>query len=654
MARALEHYRAGRMADATRIYEAILAGNPRDADALHLLGVVSDAGGDPALAYELIGRALAIRDMPSYHSNLGMVLGHLGRHKEALACYERALGGRPDYPEAFNNLGVSLEALRRFVEAEGAYRKAIAARPGYAEAWGNLGNTLRSLGRLDEAVSALKQSVACSPSVTRAGLGYTLRAVGRTVEAEAAFRHDVAMHPDSPDTLNNLAAALNESPQNAQAVVSSAEAAAQRPDSPEACANLGQVLHQLNRLEEAAAISERALALRPDYPEALTNLGNAQRDLGRLEEAETTLRRALALRPTEIGAYNNLAITFQAQDRPYEALAVLDLAAALNPNDSEIQHHRAMLLLRQGRLREGWDGYEWRFRTKQAGSSYARYAGQPRWHGEDLDGHTILLVPEQGFGDTIQFVRYAPLVVARGGRVLIAVQKPLDRLLDVSLDRLGGVARVNIGEPMPAYDVHCRLLSLPRIFETTLDTIPASIPYLHPEPEAVARWAARLYPDKPGLRVGVVWAGNPRHIGDRQRSLPFAALAPLWRVPGIRWFGLQLGDRAADLARAEVEHRPHAIDDLSSELSDFADTAAAMAGLDLVISADTAVAHLAGATGRLVWVLLPAVPDWRWLRSGRDSPWYPTMRLFRQNERRSWAPVLEAVADALAEHTCTA
>jgi tetratricopeptide (TPR) repeat protein len=651
MTRGLAYHRTGRTAEAERLYKAVLAVNPRDADALHLLGVCADATGDPTRAVMLIGQALAIRDNAGFHSNLGMALSHLGRSAEALADYEKALALEPDYPEALNNRAITLEALRRHTEAETAYRRAIAIRPNYAEAWGNLGNTLRSLNRLDEAIVAYQEAVAHNPATPRAALGYTLRKLGRHTEAAVAFRHDAQRYPNNPEALINLAASLGEAGGQSEIAAASSPPPAHQPsENPETQANLGQALQQLGHMEEAVQACERALALRPDYPEALTNLGNALRLLGRLDEAETALRRALALRPTEVGSYNNLALILQAQDRPHEALAVLDLAVALDPKDAETHHHRAMLLLRQGRLIEGWEAYEWRFRTKQAGDSYAQFANAAAWRGEPLEGRTVLLVPEQGFGDTIQFARYAPIIAARGGKVILGVQPELSRLMRTGLSGVDHV--VANGEVVPRYDLHCPLLSMPRALGTTLDTIPADIPYLRADPAAAARWSARLDSSEAGLRVGIVWGGNPKHVGDRQRSLAFERLAPLWSIPGVRWFSLQVGDRAAPLRHTPSDLLPaDGIEDLAPDLTDFAETAAVLTGLDLVISADTAVAHLAGALGVEVWTLLPAAPDWRWLRSGATTPWYPTMRLFRQDARRDWAPVLNNVADALRQRS---
>ena len=641
LAAARDLYRHGDPQGAARLLQGVLSQDPRDAEALALLGVVTDATGDPARAALLLSQALEVGETASRRCNLGMVLGHMDRHADAIVCYERALVLRPGYPEALNNLGTSLEALGRAAEAEAAFRQALAARPGFAVAWSNLGNALRSLGRISESVTAYEQAVAANPAISRAPLAHALSALGQSEAAQAAFRIEVARQPGDRRALNDLAAALGEAGRPDEAAALLPEATRLQPDFPEAHTNLAQALQQLGRGEEAIAACEQALRLRPDSPQALTILGNTLRDLDRLAESEAVLRRALALRPTAVAAYNTLAITLQGQDRPHEALAVLDLAAALDPQDAETHHHRAMLLLRQGRFAEGWAAYEWRFRTRQAGRSHVQFDGQPRWQGEPLDGRTLLLVPEQGFGDTIQFARYAPMVAARGGRVMMGVQKPLARLLA----GLPGVDRfVGIGEALPPYDLHCPLLSLPGVFGTNLETIPTATAYLQAEPDLAARWQERLNERAPALRVGVVWAGNPRHVGDRQRSLPFEALEPLWRLPGIGWHSLQVGPNAAPWG---ADAPPGRIQDLAPLLTDFAETAAAVTALDLVISADTAVAHLAAALGRPVWLLLPATPDWRWRRTGESTPWYPTMRLFRQDARRSWAPVIEAVAGAL-------
>ena len=622
LAQALAHHRAGQIGDAAQLYDAILAVVPQDGEVLHLAGVAAGAQGDPTHAVRLIRQALAVRETADTWSNLGIALGQLGRHAEAIDGYHRALAIQPAHAAALNNLGVSLDALQRFPEAVDAYQRAIAAAPGYAAALGNLGNTLLAMGRPDAARAAYERALIHEPGGSRAMLGKALRALGRGADAIAAFRHDVDLRPDDTQALNGLAAALSDQARFPLGEPADVAAAAQR-----------RALW-----EEAVVTCDRALTLQPGDPESLRTLGVALSALDRLSESEVALRKALALRPAEVGGYNNLALTLQAQHRAVEALAVLDLATALDPNDAQIQHHRATILLRLGRFAEGWDAYEWRFQIKQTRDIHAQLADHTRWRGEPLAGRTILLMPEQGFGDAIQFVRYAGLVAARGGRVLLGVEPPLARLW---AGLPGVTALAPLDQALPAFDLYCPLLSLPRVFKTDLASIPAAIPYLTADPDSVLRWTQRLRIGPSGLRVGVVWAGNPAHPADEKRSLPSAALAPLWDLPGINWFSLQAGlAEAASGAVATLEN-------LAPDLTDFAETAAAIMGLDLVIAADTAVAHLAGALGKPVWVLLPYIADWRWLEAGATSPWYPTMRLFRQDAGRGWQQVIEAVVTAL-------
>ena len=319
-------------------------------------------------------------------------------------------------------------------------------------------------------------------------------------------------------------------------------------------------------------------------------------------------------------------------------MAVLDLAVALEPTDIDTRYHRALLQLLMGNLAEGFAGYEARFETKLWRGD-KRHFRQPEWRGEELAGRTILLYAEQGLGDTLQFCRYAALVAARGGRVVLEAPPPLRHLLD----GLAGVERlIAHGEEPGDFDVQCPLLALPHLLGTDLESIPAAIPYLATPDDVRRAWRDRLG-RRVRTRVGLVWAGNPRFINDRRRSLPFAALAPLWSLPSIDWFSLQVGPRAEDLASAPSG----LITDLAPELHDFAETAAAVEQMDLVISVDTAVAHLAGALSKPVLLLLPFAPDWRWMRRGETSPWYPGHRLLRQDMRREWANVIDAAVTAL-------
>jgi len=377
---------------------------------------------------------------------------------------------------------------------------------------------------------------------------------------------------------------------------------------------------------------ERALALVPDHPEALSNLGVALVDLGRPAEAIAHYERALVSQPDRAETHTNLGIALQRQGQHAEALVCYGRALALKPDYAEAHFNRAWALLWTGELDEGWLEYEWRFTVAR----YDRKFDQPLWSGEPLAGQSILIHAEQGFGDTLQFVRYVPAVAERGGKVVLEVPKPLGRLAGT----VAGVSEVvAAGDTLSAFDCHCPLLSLPRVFKTNLATIPDAVPYLSVSAEASAAWAERVAPAS-GLRVGIVWAGTT--VG----AIDLRSLQPLWEVAGISWFSLQAGERCGDIS---LLHDVKIVD-LSPWLTDFAETAAAVCQMDLVISVDTSVAHLAGALGRPVWIMLPYWPDWRWLIERADSPWYPTARLFRQKKAGDWSCVAREVAAALADH----
>ena len=647
LARAVAHYRAGQMHQAEAICRAIVTLEARHADGLSLLGVVLDSQGDLDGAVVALKAALAVKPAPAYHTNLGRTLLKLHRPEDALVHHKAAVALRPTYPEGLNNLGVTLDMLGRFEEAIDAYRRAIVARPDFADAYGNLGNALRQVGRFAEATQAYERAVALHPASPAhlTGLGHTLRADGRPDAAAEVFRRGLALTPDDPDALNNLGVALGEAGQASAAVSTLSGVAAQTPAQPEAHFNLGHALRQSGRMDEAIAALQRAIALRPDYAEAHSNLGNVLREAGRLDEALAALRRAIDVRPDYAEGYLNYAIGLHDLGRLDESLAATRKALELRPEDPEAWHHLGMLHLLRGEFEPGWKAYEWRFRTQQA-RAYTRHFAQPQWDGEDIAGRTILLHAEQGHGDTMQFVRYAPMVAARGARVMLEVQPPLKRLMG----SVEGVAQVlAAGEGVPAFDMHCPLLSLPRAFGTLVGTVPAHVPYLAADPASVAAWRLRLAA-LPGLKVGLVWAGGARphqaHLAiiDRRRSMRLAQFAPLAAVEGVSFVSLQKGPPAAEAAGGGGL----GLHDWTEELTDFADTAALVQALDLVISVDTAVCHLAGALGRPVWMLNRFAPCWRWMGQRDDTPWYPTLRQFRQEQPDEWSPVMARVVRALA------
>jgi Flp pilus assembly protein TadD len=506
--------------------------------------------------------------------------------------------------------GVVEHRAGRLLQAQAAYRQILTIDPANAEAHYNLGAALRALGRPAEAEASYREALRLRPNYPEAhsNLGAALRALGRPAEAQASYREALRLRPNSPEVHSNLGNALRELGRPAAAEASYREALRLRPNYPEAHSNLGSALCDLGRPAEAEASYREALRLRPNYPEAHSNLGNALCDLGQLAEAEASYREALRLRP----------------------------------NSPETHINLGMALLRAGRFEEGWKEHEWRMK---ASSNIPRDFSSPLWRGEAIGDRTILLHAEQGLGDTLQFCRYAPLMDCGAG-IILEVQAPLVRLLS----RLPGVTQIVArGDRLPPFDLHCPLMSLPYAFGTTLDTIPAAMPYLSANAVLAANWQQRIV-GLDGLRIGLVWAGGERldfpalAAVDRRRSIALKALAPLGEVSGVSFVSLQKDGPAAQAADP-----PHGLmlHDFTSELHDFEDTAALIVNLDLVISVDTSVAHLAGALGKPVWLLNRFDTDWRWLLNRDDSPWYPTLRQFRQPSPGDWNTAICAARDAL-------
>jgi Flp pilus assembly protein TadD len=409
------------------------------------------------------------------------------------------------------------------------------------------------------------------------------------------------------------------------------------PDNPDALNNLGVVLRALGKPETAAACYRRALAVAPDRGSYYSNLGNVYRDLGRYDEAAECHRRAISLAPRSAECFYNLGLVLHDLGALDEAIACYDRALGLRPDHVDCRWDRALALLRRGDYARGFAEYEVRHQLPRVPR---RDFAEPAWDGGRFDGRTLLVHHEQGFGDTIQFIRFAPLARARGGRVVVECQPELVRLL-ATADGIDEV--VAAGSPLPPFDLRTPLTSLPHLLGTTLETLPAKVPYLHPPDGAVVAMPA---PPDARLKIGIAWAGRPNHGKDRLRSCPLSHFLGLIGPPGIAFYSLQKGEPAADLRRLAARGLIH---DLGEGLGDFADTAAAVAQLDLVISVDTAVAHLAGALGKPVWALLHLAGEWRWPAGRQDSPWYPTMRLFAQRRAGDWNEVFVKVRDALTQ-----
>ena len=542
---------------------------------------------------------------------------------------------------------VALHQRGELAAAEALYRRVLQAAPRQPDALHLLGVLTAQSGRPEEAIALIEAAIAEAPgdATFHANLGRACKAAGLAAGALAAFDRALALGAADPGVFNDRGNLLLARDRPEEALASLDRALALRPDYAEALNNRGNALRALDRNQDALESYDRAIALRPDFADAFSNRGNLLQDLDRHEEALSSHDRAIALRPDHVDALANRGVALRALGRHAQALASYDRALALSPAHATARSNRSLCLLQMGEMARGWVEHEWRWQTPRMEAGGRRFA-QPPWRGaEDPAGKTILLHAEQGFGDTLQFCRYVAPVSARGGRVVLEAARPLARLLA----RLDGVAEViSRGDPLPPFDLHCPLMSLPLAFATTLESIPPPA-RLAVDQASVAAWRRRLAA-LPGRHVGLVWRGSPlkRHpedrAADRRRSITLAHFAPLAAVPGVSFVSLQKGEAARQTAAPPPGLTVH---DFTGELGDFADTAALVAALDLVISVDTAVAHLAGTLDRPVWILTPFDADWRWLLGRSDSPWYPTARLFRQPRPGDWGTVMVQVETAL-------
>ena len=599
----------GRAPEARGALEALVAAEPGHARALNLLGVIAHRAGDAAGAVVLFERAIqADAGLASARYNLGNALAELGRFEQALTAFEAALVIEPQHVDALCNRGLVLQQLQRPQEAIISFEQALALRPDDAELHASLAELRMALGRPEEAIRHFERAVAirAQPAMLHHAHGVALTALGRYAQALAAYEQAIALQPDFPEALSNR----------------------------------GNALKSLRRFDEALASHDRALALRPGMAAIHVNRAHVLRELDRQAEALAACDQAIALDPGLADAHGARGLVLERLGRFDAALASQDQALALRPGDAKARFSRALLLLLQGDYARGWSDYESRWQDDPAALAPRRYP-QPLWLGQaPLQGRTILLHAEQGLGDTLQSCRYVERVAQQGARVILEVQRPLAGLLR----SLPGVDQLlEQGQPVPPVDWQCPLMSLPLAFKTTLDSIPAAAGYLRAEPPRVAAWEERFGPHS-SPRVGLVWSGSTTQGNDPSRNLQLSQL--IAHLPsGLIYVSLQKDVPAAerDLLAANPQIR-----DVSARLTDFAETAALCECLDLVISVDTSVAHLAGALGRPLWVLLPHVPAFRWLLGRDDSPWYQGARLYRQGPERQWAPVLARLSADLA------
>jgi tetratricopeptide (TPR) repeat protein len=647
-AMAWQSYQAGNLQQAELILRQILQADANQVDALHLLGVIAIQTGHANLAVDYLEAAVHLRpNSAEAHNHLGVALQQQGKLAEAALSHRQALHFQPNYAEAHSNLGKVLQVQGKLAEAALSYQEAVRLRPDFAELHYNLGVALLHQGKLAEAVASLETAVHLRPDFAAAhnNLGNALQQQGKSAEAVASLETAVRLQPDFADAHTNLGNALQAQGKLAAAVASYERALHLGADSAEIHNNLGNVLQQQGKLNEAVLCYQEALRQRADYPEALNNLGIILQQ-EKAAEALAAYQQALRQRPDYPEAHRNVAKTLGHQGRTREALACFERALVLKPDFVDGHYNRSLLWLLQGNFEQGWPEYEWRWQLPHFHVEPFSRKPEPKWDGGPLDAKTLLLCAEQGLGDTLQFIRYVAVVKERGATVVF--ESP-PALLDVLAGYPGIDQLLPQGSPLPACDARAALLSLPGLCGTTLDTIPARVPYLVADRSRVTYWQQRLADDS-GFKVGICWQGNPGHKNDRQRSVPLAQFGPLAEVPGFRLICLQKGAGREQWDTLAGGWPTVNLPDQAEEPAwTWVESAALVCALDLVITVDTAVAHLAGALGVPVWVALPFSGDWRWLLEREDSPWYPSMRLFRQTQPGDWPEVFRRIKAALQE-----
>lgn len=678
---AFTQHQAGALDNACGLYTQVLALRPADHDALHLLGVARAALGYLTEGILLVEQAIgADPAKPAAHFNLGGLLVRSGDHEAAIRAFTACLALAPNHANALAGLGRALQASGRPADAVGPMLQALSLTPSDPLLWSDLGTALYGSGRLADAVNAYDRAITLNPDYAEAYFNRgCIRLRQRQFDsAESSFRTALDLRPDHRSALLNLGVAveaqarhdealdvfglfLEHEPEHPIARLQRASilnaigrhhdalrdfdaVLAVYPDHAEALAGRGGVRWYLQDLPAAESDLDRALALQPAHAGALIDRGNVWQDLQQYDRAIACYDRALAVQPDNVSATANRAAALQMLQRHDDAIAAFQRVLALAPDNDDARLNIAVCDLHAGRWREGWRGYEVRWKLPRWALAIPTFTA-PRWDGQsDLTGKRVLLVSELGQGDTLQFCRFVRHVADRGAIVIAGVPASLRRLML----RVDGVSEVAVaGEKAPAYDCYLPLLSLIDTFQLEPEALADTVPYLRADAAAVTVWRQRLA-GLPGLKVGLAWAGDPRpndrgaNRMDQRRSLPLAHWAPILSVPGVTFVSLQKGPAAVQAAGLPII-------DWMDETEDFADCAALTAAMDLVISVDTAIVHLAGGLGRPVWVLNRYDRCWRWLWNRTDTPWYPAMRLFTQTTPGAWNSPVQEVAAALGQ-----
>jgi tetratricopeptide (TPR) repeat protein len=643
---AVAHHQQGRLAEALVIYQRILQYAPQHFNALHLLGVLALQQNQYQRAFDLIQNAIAVHPQSrEAKRNLALAQKQLGQIKSAIDNLSELLIQDPNdliARQQRRDLFWETQQFELALKDDEALLQQQAHNPAFLF---NHGNLLKKLKHHQQAIQAFRHAIQIKEDLidARFNLANTLVEMGQLEPALAEYELITQRQPSHAQSYFAKAGVLHDLERLEEALASYDQAIALDDNYADARLNRANLLEDMQRYDEAIESLQHAISTNPQYLQAHSNLGNLYKQIGEMQKALDCYDRALSINPSYGEAHYNIALTMAEQKQFDQALARYDQAIQYAPFFAEAQWNKALLLLLMGDYAKAWSLYEWRWQ-KEKFTSTKRDFYQPLWLGQqDISRSTILLHAEQGLGDTLQFCRYCDLVAARAGKVILEVQSSLVNLMRTLKGDFTIVAQ---GDALPEFDYHCPLMSLPLAFNTELNSIPHRDAYLFADAKKSAQWAKHLG-KKTRPRIGLVWSGNPKHQSDHERSIPLHTL--LQYLPqGLEYVSLHKEIRDSDQAALQQASAGQLkIRLFAKEIKDFSDTAALCAHMDIVISVDTSVAHLAAAMGKTTWILIANSPDWRWLLERDDSPWYQSVRLFRQGIDNQWSPVLERLSEAI-------
>ncbi|MEY3870721.1 MAG: hypothetical protein RLZZ338_4615 [Cyanobacteriota bacterium] len=627
----------GKIEDAIFHYQQAITIKPNNIQALNNLGNLYQEKGELAEAINNYQKAITFQpDFCEVRLNLAQAFLTLGDRDNAIACYQEILKINPNQISVYNNLGILIHQQGNFNDAIALYQKALTLKPDYVEALNNLGNSFQESDQINEAISAYEKALMINPNFAQSyfNCGNAWMTKENLETAERYYKKALELEPNYAEALGHLGILKQKQGQLSEALILLNKALDINPNFVELLNNLGIALEENGQVEDAIACYRRAISIKPDFLAVFNNLGNSLQKQLLFKDAIAIYQQAISEHPNFAEAINNLGHALQELGQLEDAIKAYEKAITIKPDYADAHLNFALSLLLRGDLIQGFSEYEWRWQLRK---NEIRNYSQPIWDGSNLQGKTIFLHLEQGLGDMIQFIRYIPLVQQKGGRIIVESYPHLLKLFS----QLSGIEQwVIFGGEIPHFDVYASLMSLPRILGTTLDNIPASIPYLKGD----IFTSSFIFPASSSLlKIGIVWSGSVAHHKNYQRSCSLTKFTELVEISQVSFYSLQKELSERDRALLNQTN----IQDLSQYLGDFTDTAAIISQLDLVITVDTSVAHLAGAMGKPVWLLLSYIPDWRWLLEREDSPWYPTMKLFRQPSLGDWDSVFHKLKTSL-------